>query len=71
MPMVHRGIETHVTYPDGDSKVITLYVEPAEGQIIAHGWEIVSVVAGSAAGSGPDVAFRITVARPDEGDASA
>ena len=35
MPMVHSGHKTLVHYPDGTSKVITLYVRPVEGQIIA------------------------------------
>jgi hypothetical protein len=61
--MVHRGFQTLVSYPDGDSKVITLYVEPVEGQIIAHGWEITSV-APADSGSPLGVAYRISVARP-------
>ena len=43
MPTVHRGHKTLVHYPDGTSKVITLYVRPLEGQIIAHGWEVTNV----------------------------
>ena len=46
MPMVPAGHKTLVHYPDGTSKVITLYVRPAEGQVIAHGWEVRSVEAG-------------------------
>ena len=46
MPTVHRGHKTLVHYPDGTSKVITLYVRPLEGQIIAHGWEVTNVAPG-------------------------
>ena len=46
MPMVPAGHKTLVHYPDGTSKVITLYVRPVEGQVIAHGWEVRSVEAG-------------------------
>ncbi len=38
--MVPSGHKTLVHYPDGTSKVITLYVRPLVGQIIAHGWEV-------------------------------
>lgn len=64
MPMVHRGHQTLVTYPDGDSKVITLYAPPAEGQIIAHGWEVTDVKPGDVTGSPLPVEFWISVARP-------
>ena len=46
MPTVHRGHTTLVHYPDGTSKVITLYVRPLKGQIIAHGWEVTNVAPG-------------------------
>ena len=46
MPLVSAGHKTLVDYPDGTSKVITLYVRPAEGQVIAHGWEVTKVAAG-------------------------
>ena len=54
MPMVHGGYKTLVRYPDGTSKVITLYVQPLEGQVIAHGWEVTTVATGGddALGSG-------------------
>ena len=45
MPMVPSGHKTLVHYPDGTSKVITLYVRPLVGQIIAHGWEVTKVAA--------------------------
>lgn len=64
MPMVRGGHQTLVDYPDGDSKVITLYVEPVEGQIIAHGWEITSVASGGDHDSGGRLDFKITVERP-------
>ena len=38
--MIPSGHKTLVRYPDGTSKVITLYARPLEGQIIAHGWEV-------------------------------
>ena len=52
-------------YPDGASKVTTLYVRPVEGQIIAHGWEVTSVVAGWDDGSGLPIEYQISVTRPD------
>ena len=60
MPMVPAGHKTLVHYPDGTSKVITLYVRPAEGQVIAHGWEVRSVEAGEHgdAGSRPSTRSR-------------
>jgi hypothetical protein len=64
MPTVHRGHKTLVHYPDGTSKVITLYVRPLEGQIIAHGWEVTSVAAASDDGAGVPIEFRISVVRP-------
>ena len=60
MPMVPSGHKTLVRYPDGTSKVITLYVRPVEGQIIAHGWEVTKVAAGAEA----PIEYQISVARP-------
>jgi hypothetical protein len=60
--MVPTGYKTFVSYPDGASKVITLYVRPVEGQIIAHGWEVTSVA--PAGDTGTEVEYRISVARP-------
>ena len=62
--MVPRGYKTFVRYPDGESKVITLYVRPVEGHIIAHGWEVTNVVAGVGAGAGVPVDYQISVVRP-------
>ena len=64
MPMVHSGYKTLVRYPDGTSKVITLYVRPLEGQVIAHGWEVTNVAAGGDDGAGVQIAYEIAVARP-------
>jgi hypothetical protein len=64
MPTVHDGHKTLVHYPDGTSKVITLYVRPLEGQIIAHGWEVTSVAPGGDDGAGAPIEYRISVARP-------
>jgi hypothetical protein len=64
MPTVHRGHKTLVHYPDGTSKVITLYVRPLEGQIIAHGWEVTHVATASDEGAGAPIEFRISVVRP-------
>ena len=64
MPMVHSGYKTLVRYPDGTSKVITLYVRPLEGQVIAHGWEVTNVAAGGDDGAGVQIAYVIAVARP-------
>ena len=64
MPMVHSGYKTLVRYPDGTSKVITLYVRPLEGQIIAHGWEVTNVATGGEPGAGVGIAYEISVARP-------
>ena len=62
MPMVPSGHKTLVRYPDGTSKVITLYVRPVEGQIIAHGWEVTQV--GPAEDDDAATAYQISVARP-------
>ena len=64
MPMVPSGHKTLVHYPDGTSKVITLYVSPAEGQIIAHGWEVTTVTAGENDDAGSPIEYQIWVARP-------
>ena len=64
MPMVHSGFKTLVRYPDGASKVITLYVRPLEGQVIAHGWEVTSVAPGEDDGTGTVIEYEISVARP-------
>ena len=60
MPMVPNGHKTLVRYPDGTSKVITLYTPPVEGQIIAHGWEVTNV----APGGGDGAEYEISVVRP-------
>jgi hypothetical protein len=62
--MVHSGYKTLVRYPDGTSKVITLYVRPVEGQVIAHGWEVMNVATGGEDGAVARIAFEISVARP-------
>jgi hypothetical protein len=64
MPTVHSGHKTLVHYPDGTSKVITLYVRPVEGQIIAHGWEVTNVAPGEDDGAGVPIHYQISVARP-------
>ena len=64
MPTVHSGHKTLVHYPDGTSGIITLYVRPLEGQIIAHGWEVTSVAPGEDDGAGVRVEYQISVARP-------
>ena len=64
MPMVPSGHKTLVQYPDGTSKVITLYVVPSEGQIIAHGWKVTSVTTGGDDGAGVAIEYEISVARP-------
>lgn len=64
MPMVPAGHKTLVHYPDGTSKVITLYVRPAEGQVIAHGWEVRSASAAEHDDAGVPIEYQISVARP-------
>jgi hypothetical protein len=64
MPIVPAGHKTLVHYPDGASKVITLYVRPVEGQVIAHGWEVRSVAVGEHDHAGVQVEYQISVARP-------
>ena len=71
MPMVHSGFKTLVRYPDGTSKVITLYVRPVEGQVIAHGWEVMKVATGEDDAAGAGVAYEISVARPASEEPSA
>ena len=63
MPMVHSGYKTLVHYPDGTSKVLTLYVRPLEGQVIAHGWKVTNV-ATEGDGAGVEIAYEISVERP-------
>ena len=62
--MISSAHRTLVHYPDGTSKVITLYVRPLEGQIIAHGWEVTSVAPGGDDGAGGPTEYEISVARP-------
>jgi hypothetical protein len=62
--MISSAYKTLVHYPDGTSKVITLYVRPVEGQIIAHGWEVTSVAPGEDDGAGVSIEYQISVARP-------
>lgn len=64
MPAIHGGHKTLVHYPDGTSKVITLYVRPLEGQIIAHGWQVTNVAPGEDDGAGVRIEYEIAVARP-------
>ena len=64
MPTVHRGHTTLVHYPDGTSKVITLYVRPLKGQIIAHGSEVTNVAPGEDHGPGIPIEYQISVERP-------
>ena len=64
MPLVSGGHKTLVHYPDGTSKVITLYARPLEGQIIAHGWEVTNVAPGEDEGAGVPIEYQISVARP-------
>jgi hypothetical protein len=64
MPLVSAGHKTLVDYPDGTSKVITLYVRPAEGQVIAHGWEVTNVAAGEPGDAATRIEYRISVVRP-------
>jgi hypothetical protein len=68
MPMVSPGHRTLVHYPDGTSKVITLYALPVEGQVIAHGWEVTSVAPGEDDGAGVPTEYQISVARPASKD---
>jgi hypothetical protein len=58
--MVPSGHKTLVHYPDGTSKVITLYTRPLAGQIIAHGWEVINV----APTGGDGTEYEISVERP-------
>jgi hypothetical protein len=62
--MISSAHRTLVHYPDGSSKVITLYVRPAEGQIIAHGWVVRSVAPGWDDGTGVPTEYEISVDRP-------
>ena len=64
MPTIHRGYKTLVHYPDGTSNIITLYVRPLEGQIIAHGWQVTNVAPGEDDGAGVRVEYQISLARP-------
>jgi hypothetical protein len=54
-----------VRYPDGTSKVVTLYTRPLEGQIIAHGWIVTNVALGKDDGTGALIEYQISVARPE------
>lgn len=70
MPTISSAHKTLVHYPDETSRVITLYVRPLEGQIIAHGWEIKRVAPGERDGSGGPIEYEIWVARPTRAAAS-
>jgi hypothetical protein len=70
MPMISSAHKTLVHYPDETSRVITLYVRPLEGQIIAHGWEVKGVAPGERDGSGGPIEYEIWVARPTNEAAS-
>jgi hypothetical protein len=63
MPIVPAGHKTLVHYPDGTSKVITLYVRPVEGQVIAHGWVVRDVAPGEHDDAAP-TEYQISVTRP-------
>ena len=62
--MIQSGHKTLAHYPDGTSKVITLYVRPLEGQIIAHGWEVTKVAPVEDDSAGVQIEYEIWVARP-------
>jgi hypothetical protein len=62
--MIPSGHKTVVHYPDGTSRVITLYTRPVEGQIIAHGWEVTNVAPGEDDGAEGPIEYHISVARP-------
>ena len=62
--MISSAHKTLVHYPDGTSKVITLYVRPLEGQIIAHGWEITNVAPREHDDAGITIEYEISVIRP-------
>jgi hypothetical protein len=64
MPMISSAHKTLVHYPDQTCRVITLYVRPLEGQIIAHGWKIKGVAPGERDGSGGPIEYEIWVVRP-------
>jgi hypothetical protein len=64
MPMIHSGHKTLVHYPDGTSKIVTLYARPLEGQIIVHGWEVTNVAPGEDDGAEVPIEYQISVARP-------
>jgi hypothetical protein len=64
MPLMAKGHKTLVRYPDGESKVITLYTRPAEGQIIAHGWQVTKVAAGESTDNDAATEYQISVERP-------
>jgi hypothetical protein len=61
--MISSAHKTLVHDPDETSRVITLYVRPLEGQIIAHGWEIKGISSGERDGSGGPIEYEIWVAR--------
>lgn len=64
MPMISKAHKTLVNYPDGESKVVTLYVRPLEGQIIAHGWEVRNVAPAGEDDAEAGIEYEISVARP-------
>ena len=61
MPTVHSGHKTLVHYPDGTSKVITLYVPPSRARSRPR-WEVTSVA--PAEDDGAEIEYQISVARP-------
>lgn len=64
MPMISGGYKVLAHFPDGAEKVLTLYSEPLEGQVIPHGWVISSVAPRGGDNDGVGFDWEISVERP-------
>jgi|APDOM4702015248_1054824.scaffolds.fasta_scaffold535431_1 hypothetical protein len=64
MPMISSGFRVLALYPDGSSKINTLYAVPLVGKVIAHGWVVTSVAPRDDEVDGKPLSFEITVERP-------
>jgi hypothetical protein len=62
--MISGGYKVLAHFPDGTEKVLTLYSEPLEGQVIPHGWVVASVTPRGDDNDGVWLHWEISVQRP-------
>ena len=64
MPMISGGYNVLAHFPDGTDKVLTLYAEPIQGQVIPHGWIVAVVTPRDDDNDGVWLHWEISVERP-------